>query len=173
MCTCPELRKKGIAKILVEKLSQDIEESFQKIKISCRKDYNIDEFWIKLGFVYTGESPGRSGHPLFKWEKSFKKIPLPLVDLIRQFDKPKRFRVVIDANVCFRIQDPLPNGHGHDQDLSIEAKALDEDWVKEEVLIAITDELPNEIQKNEDQEKEAAEYFLLINLKELPQISKM
>ena len=152
LCIDTKLRNQGIAKFLIEKLCSDLESSYLNLKITCRKDYQLDEFWIKLGFVFQNEIIGRSGQPLFKWTRSFREIPLPLIELINRLQEPKKFRVVIDANVCFRLQDPLPE-IGHDHDLSLEAKALEADWIKEDISLLITDELPNEIQKNSDKNK--------------------
>lgn len=160
LCTNEQNRRDGVAKFLVETLCSHLKSSYLKLKINCRKDYNLDEFWIKLGFVYQDEITGRSGQPLFKWERTFREIPLPLLEFITQIQQPKKFRVVIDANVCYRLQDSLP-AKGHDRDLSLEAKALEADWIKEDISLVITDELPNEIQKNNDIDKRNSRTFYI------------
>ena len=150
LCIDKQYRQQGVAKFLVEELCTHIHDKYSKLRITCRKDYNLDEFWIKLGFQFKNEITGRGGYPLFKWERVFREIPLPLLDLIKQLQKPKKYQVVIDANVCFRLQDPLPVHQNHDYNLSQEAKALEADWLKEDLELCITGELSNEIQKNSD-----------------------
>lgn len=154
LCIIPQFRKEGIAKFLVEQLCLQLDRSYLHLRLTCRKDYSLNEFWIKLGFVYKGENIGRSGQLLVKWERTFRELPLPLLEFAAQLQKPK-YKVVIDANVCYRLQDPMPDA-GHDRTLSLEAKALEADWIKEDIELVVTNELPNEIQKNNDPDRRAS-----------------
>ncbi len=168
LCIDNQYRQQGVAKFLVEELCAHIHSTYLNLRITCRKDYNLDEFWIKLGFQFKNEITGRSGHPLFKWERVFREIPLPLLELTKQLQKPKRYQVVIDANVCFRLQDPLPVHQDHEYNLSLEAKALEADWLKEDIDLCITGELPNEIQKNSDKEKRNSRIAFIKKFNKIP-----
>lgn len=152
LCIVPQYRKHGIAKYLVEQLCSQLQKNYLHIRLNCRKDYSLDEFWIKLGFSYKSETEGRSGNILVKWERVFRELPLPLIEFATQLQKPKQYRVVIDANICYRLQDPPPDNET-EPTLSLEAKALEADWLKEDIELVVTSELLNEIQRNKDKDK--------------------
>jgi predicted nucleic acid-binding protein len=74
---------------------------------------------------------------------------LPLMALMEQSPDQKT-RAVIDMNILFRLQDPLSEVFDGDKILSEEAKALQEDWIAEDVELLITPEAFNEIQRNDN-----------------------
>lgn len=148
LCVASGNRGRGICKALVDKLRELKQESFLRLELKCRRDYKANAIWPRLGFVYKGETIGRADKPLIKWEMDFRE--LPLIALIEQSFGQKQFRAVIDANVLYRLQDPIPHTPLREKRLSEEAKALDEDWVEDEIALYITDESFNEIQKNDN-----------------------
>jgi predicted nucleic acid-binding protein/GNAT superfamily N-acetyltransferase len=148
LCISEQFRKKGISKALVGVLRESKQNDLFKIELKCRRDYDGNKIWPRLGFVYKDEIIGRAGYPLIRWEMEFRQ--LPLIELIEKSSVQKQIRAVIDANVLYRIQDKLPDSPKREKSLSEEAKALNEDWIGEEIAIYITDESLNEIQRNDD-----------------------
>lgn len=147
LCVDEPHREKGIAKALIKKLLSISTNNFLRLEVNCRRDYDANNFWPKSGFIYKGETLGRSGHPILRWEMELRQ--LPLMALIEQRPAQKT-RAVIDMNILFRLQDPLPEIFDRDKILSEEAKALQEDWIAEDVELLITPEAFNEIQRNDN-----------------------
>ncbi len=148
LCVTEGDRGNGVCKALVYELRRLKKETYLKLELKCRKDYKANVIWPKLGFVYSDERTGRIGQPLIKWELRFRE--LPLINIIENNLSRDQLQVVIDANVLYRLQDPLPDYRLSDKWLSEEAKALEADWL-DGITIFITDETPNEIQKNKNQ----------------------
>ena len=147
LCVDEPYRKMGIAKALVNKLRSITINNFLRLEVNCRRDYDATDFWPKSGFIYKGETIGRSGHPILRWEMELRQ--LPLMALMEQ-SATQKTRAVIDMNILYRLQDPLPEVFDRDRILSEEAKALQEDWIAEDVLLLITPESFNEIQRNDN-----------------------
>jgi predicted nucleic acid-binding protein len=109
--------------------------------LSCRRDFEANNFWPTQGFVVQTSKPGRSqagteltvwwfdhGHPnLFSWAAKER--------------AGTTLRVVIDANVFFDL---------HGENRSEESKALLADWLQDSVELCVTRELFNEINQNND-----------------------
>ena len=55
LCVSKLHRKSGIAKQLVNELFESCRDIYPTLKLSCRRDYGIDDFWRSLGFVPVGE----------------------------------------------------------------------------------------------------------------------
>ncbi|MBO3736560.1 GNAT family N-acetyltransferase [Actinoplanes flavus] len=68
LCVDPAWRGKGIARLLVEEISQRHHDHLG-ISARCRRDYRLGEMWIRLDFAQRGERPGRSAskEPLIDW----------------------------------------------------------------------------------------------------------
>lgn len=147
LCVDNKYRNKGIAKTLVNKLINIGKNNFLRLELKCRRDYDANKIWEKIGFVYKGETLGRGGQPILRWAMDLRQ--LPLMALLEQRTSDKNFRAVLDANVIYRLQDPLPTDN-KDKLLSEEAKSLMEDWLVEDVALLITDETFNELQRNDD-----------------------
>ncbi|MCX5891339.1 MAG: GNAT family N-acetyltransferase, partial [Deltaproteobacteria bacterium] len=147
LCVDEPYRKMGIARALVKKLRSITINNFLRLEVNCRRDYDATDFWPKSGFIYKGETIGRSGHPILRWEMELRQ--LPLMALMEQSSAQKT-RAVIDMNILYRLQDPLPEVFDRDRILSEEAKALQEDWIAEDVVLLITPEAFNEIQRNDN-----------------------
>jgi predicted nucleic acid-binding protein/GNAT superfamily N-acetyltransferase len=147
LCVDDQYRKKGIANALVNELRKITKNNFLRLELNCRRDYEANHFWPKSGFIYKGETLGRGGYPILRWEMELRQ--LPLMALMKQSPAQKT-RAVIDMNILYRLQDPLTEVFDRDKILSEEAKALQEDWIAEEVELLITPEAYNEIQRNEN-----------------------
>ncbi len=68
LCVDPGLRKRGVARQLVEWISKE-HSNYLGILARCRRDYGLGRMWAKLGFAQRLEHPGRSkkGHPVVDW----------------------------------------------------------------------------------------------------------
>jgi len=148
LCVDKKHRGQGVARELVEELRRIGRDHFLRIEARCRRDYEANSLWPNLGFVYAGEFRGRAGYPISIWRMDLR--TLPLLDLIQSASSGEHYRAVLDSNVVFRIQDPLPGADEGDRHLAEEAKALEADWLPEEIGLCVTDELLNEIERNSD-----------------------
>lgn len=68
LCVDPGRRREGIARALVERISE-IHADFPGVLVRCRHDYGLGDMWIALGFTQLSEAPGRSrtGRALVRW----------------------------------------------------------------------------------------------------------
>ena len=149
LCVNSEFRGKGLARSLVDYLVETGSGMYLRIELKCRRDFDSNQIWPNLGFHRIGEAEGRAGKPLVKW--SIPLVHLPLFEVGSPADEQELYRLVIDANVFFRLEEPVPDGPDQSVRMSIEAKALVADWVPDSLGIYITDELHNEIERNNDQ----------------------
>lgn len=154
LCVNEGHRLTGVARALIGELQALTQAAFLSIEVSCRRDYAANKLWPKLGFTYAHEKTGRSGHPVITWQMNLR--PLPLMALLQQKVSENRLPAVMDANVLYRLQDPLPESEPAAKTLSEEAKALQEDWLSSDIALLITDETFNEIQKNDDSRARAS-----------------
>lgn len=142
LCVSEDFRGRGIAKRLVESLKNSA--TTQKvIKLHCRRDFPADKLWPQLGFVASGEKPGRSkeGHPLTFWC-----LTLAADDQLSLFQaqtSDDTLDVIIDAQIFFDFDEP-------DSDKSKPSKALLSDFLIDSLNLRVTDELFNEINRNND-----------------------
>jgi len=140
LCVSEEYRSRGIGRKLVERLKAETRH-LDGISLHCRRDFPAHEFWPGVGFVAFGEKRGRGkgagvltrywyghGHP----------------DLFSECETDSRVVVVIDANIFF---DLFSEGDA----VESEVDGLKADWLSEHLDFAVTYELFNEIDRQEDQ----------------------
>jgi predicted nucleic acid-binding protein/GNAT superfamily N-acetyltransferase len=146
LCVRQSQRRKGIAKALFERLKKATEDTFHGIRVRCRRDYEADTLWPKLGFSPTGEMPGRSkqGSKLTVWW--FDHGHPTLFAYADEQRGESRLKVVIDANVFFQLQKASAPS-------SEESQALLADWMQENIELCITKEILSEIRRHEDEEE--------------------
>lgn len=60
LCVNQSERRQGIAKALFNELKETTKYPFSGIKVHCRRDYEVNELWPRLGFFAVGEKDGRS-----------------------------------------------------------------------------------------------------------------
>lgn len=60
LCVDPKFRGQGIPAKLIDWLLKQNEEYISHIELACRRDYNLEKFWQKLGFSAVGEKAGRA-----------------------------------------------------------------------------------------------------------------
>ncbi len=139
LCIDPEYRKLGVAKILIDRIT-NITKTLRGIRVHCRRDYSASSFWPKAGFSAIDEKPGKSikGSTLTVWWYDYGQPSIiQYADDIRLRSKNK---VVIDANVFFDIQkENQPNE---------EVQGLLADWIEEDIELCLTQEIYNEINRH-------------------------
>lgn len=143
VCVDEGCRRRGVARALVDRLKR-ISKEYRGIRISCRRDYGgARKLWKQLGFLPLAESPGRSqdGSILTLWW--FDHGHPSLFSASEQELAEDRFAVVMDANVLYDLQDDEdPAGE--------ESRALLADWLQDTLTLWVTDEVFNEIDRQED-----------------------
>lgn len=94
VCVRPDSRRQGIADELIAFLKRHTSQ-MNRITVRCRRDYGLDRFWERNGFIARGEILGRSAKEttLTIWEHPLQPTLLSLVP-----DSAK-FLVVLDLNV--------------------------------------------------------------------------
>jgi GNAT superfamily N-acetyltransferase len=143
LCVEKKARGRGVARALVDRLKQETK-TLEGIGLLCRRDYDINHIWSKLGFeaVHSKAGRGKDGAELTYWWFSHGHP-----DLFSRTSEPDpvRQRVVIDANVFYDL-------HTRNTPESEDSKALLADWVQASIELVITKELRNEIEKSPDEE---------------------
>ena len=145
LCVAEEYRGQGIARKLVNELMEST--STQKaIKLNCRRDYPVNNLWPRLGFVAVGEkrSRAREEHVLTRWQ-----LILASDDQLQLFQaktSDDTLDVIIDAHIFFDFYEP-------DSDKTKPSKVLLSDFLVDSLNLWITDELFNEINRQDDRER--------------------
>jgi GNAT superfamily N-acetyltransferase/predicted nucleic acid-binding protein len=143
LCVMPEFRGHNIARKLVDELSR-LESVYRGIGLRCRRDFDANKVWPRLGFVARSERAGKSfaGKPLTYWWREHSHPTL-----FTGLEDPGRVLAVIDANVFFDLQSDRERSHA-------ESSALLADWLSDSLTLCVTEELFNEIARNEKGERE-------------------
>lgn len=134
LCVHSENRIGGIARALVEEIVER-NPNGAGIRLSCRKDYEANAMWLKLGFQALGEKPGRSKArlPLVVWW-----LPIAAPSL---FDEPEdgdeRMVVALDTNVILDIAEERASFP--------ESLALTAEWVADLAELVVTDQTRSEL----------------------------
>lgn len=140
LCVNKAMRSQGIAKKLVAYL-KTITKDHYGIRLSCRRDFEANKIWPRLGFVAQSNIPGKNkeGKELTVWWFDYGHPNLFTLAAKKQV--ASKLQIVIDANIFFDLNDK--NGNE-------ESKALQADWLQDSLELCITDELFNEINRNEN-----------------------
>ena len=147
LCVSEECRGQGIAKQLVNNL-KDSATTQRAIKLNCRRDFSASTLWPKLGFVALDEKPSRSGNGslLTSWQLTLAMGDQLELELFQAKTSSEALDVIIDAHIFFDFDEP-------DIDKTIPSKALLSDFLVDSLELWITDELLNEINRQENSEK--------------------
>ncbi|KAB8330012.1 N-acetyltransferase [Scytonema tolypothrichoides VB-61278] len=142
LCIDPVCRGKGVAKQLVDRLKQ-ITTSSRGIKLSCRRDYNLQGMWSSFGFIACEDLEGRSKKKktiLTRWVLEHN--PLPLFSKILEQQIESKLCVMIAPDIFFDLY--------KDENIDTEEPFfLLADWVQTELTLCINDEIFNQINKIE------------------------
>jgi len=146
VCMKKEWRNKGIAKQLVDKVIQSTK-NLHELRVSCRRDYNLEKFWVSNGFVAKSDRPGRSkdGHLITEWILDFGHPNL--FNFLNQEILDSKLCVVIDANIFLDLTDSNPTRNTED------SKVLLSDWLSDEAELFLTDEIFNDLNRIEDSQQ--------------------
>ena len=134
LCVDTGHRGSGVARALVEGIVERNPHS-AGIRLSCRKDYEANMMWPRLGFQRLGEKLGRSreGHLLVIWW-----LPVAARSLFDdEVREEPRLVVALDTNVVLDIveQRDFPD-----------SLALTEDWVAEMAESAVVEQTRAELE---------------------------
>lgn len=145
LCVSEEYRGQGIAKRFIDDL-KDSATTQKSIKLNCRRDFPANALWPKLRFVPLDEKPSRSGdgHFLTSWQ-----LTLSLDDQLELFEiktSDEILDIIIDAQIFFDFDEP-------DSAKTMPSKVLLSDFLIDSLDIWITDELLNEINRQNNSEK--------------------
>jgi len=140
LAVCSESRGKGISRLLINKLRSDYAKN-ARIRLNCRADYEAANVWHSLGFVVSKRMPGKKldGSELISYTLTLNDTPL--------FELPtsplELPLIVCDANVCIDIR--YPNRPRHES-----ASGLLADWLADEISIAVTEEVFNDLDRQDE-----------------------
>lgn len=142
LCVTEEHRGRGIARKLINELKNSAITQ-KSIKLNCRRDYQANAMWPKLGFVALGEKPSRSraGNILTIWQLTLAQDDQ--LELFQGRTSTDALDIIIDAQIFFDFDEP-------DTDKSMPAKILLSDFLVDSLDLWITDELLNEIDRQND-----------------------
>jgi GNAT superfamily N-acetyltransferase len=134
LCVSPECRGHGLARRLVEWISEQ-HGGYPGILVKCRASYQLGDMWIKLGFTQLSERPGRgkAGHVLVSWWRDHHHP-----NLFTRDDDRVLVRATIDLNV---LRDLTEDGRVD----AVEAQALVDDQVADRLELVRTAALDAEI----------------------------
>lgn len=142
LCVDSSQRRQGVAKALIDYLKKTTKQ-FQGIALRCRRDYEASKIWPHLGFVALSDRPGRSlsGESLTFWWLDHGHPSL--FTYANQHLIQSKVRSVIDANIFFDLQgDTNPDNE--------ESQSLLADWLQDNIVLCLTQEMFNEINRNPD-----------------------
>ncbi len=143
LCVDSTSRGHGTARTLVDHLKR-VTKDLNGIGLHCRRDYEANKLWPTAGFVAMDEKLGRSrsGELLTFWW--FDHQHPSLFKFADQQLVRSKISAAIDSNVFFDLNDDTRHG-------SKESKSLMADWLQGEIVLCLTDEILNEINRNPNQ----------------------
>ena len=147
LCVLEAYQRQGVAKRLVNDL-KDSATTQRSIKLNCRRDFPANDLWPELGFVPVDEKPSRSGNGylLTSWHLTLARGPQLELELFQAKTSSKTLDIIIDAHIFFDFDEP-------DIDKTMPSKTLLSDFLVDSLELWITDELLNEINRQENSEK--------------------
>lgn len=139
LCVDATWRGKGVARKLIGHLKSSTKELWG-IALRCRRDFEANKMWPKLGFVAQHDKAGKSrdGMELTSWWLDYGYPTLFSQALDRKLES--KLCVAIDANVFYDFYENTPQ--------SEESKALLADWLQDDLEVCLTDEILNEIDRH-------------------------
>lgn len=147
MCIKPSHRGKGVTRKLLNYLIQ-ITQEYTGIGLTCRRDYQIDDMWVKLGFVPQYYKPAKTtGKELTYWWLDHGHPTLFSNAATHQ--RESKLCVVIDWNIFGDL-------YASETAENEESKSLLADWLQADLELGLTDEIftrVNDINKLPDRQK--------------------
>lgn len=164
LCISKSWRKKGIPQKLVDHLKKITDKQYEGIGLTCRRDFNLDQFWQKLGFLPRFDKAAKTegkentywwfdyGHP-------------NLLSILNETNRESKLSVVIDAPIFFEIAEEQDNPENED------SKSLMSDWLQLELDLSLVDEIRNQINNitNSEQRKKLMTFHTHFSLLDISQ----
>lgn len=141
LCVSPQHKGRGFAKLLVNELFEREKDCISHMQLSCRRDYNLENFWMSLGFTPIDERVGRSTTRttvLTTWIRKNTECK-DIFALLSEVDK-QRTQVVVDTNIVIDLYDGSNN----------ETKTLTQSFLADYVEYRISKYVLDEINRNDD-----------------------
>lgn len=157
LCIDPSYRGHGIAKKLVDHLV-GITKEYRGIGLTCRRDYRLENFWPKLGFVAQFDKNAKTPKKLNTyWWLDYGHPDLFNSAALRQ--REDKLSAVIDANIFFEL---------YDDEHTAESQLLLADWLEDELKLCLTDEIFNKINKISNLEERKVKHHFAQKFTRLP-----
>lgn len=141
LCVADQYRGQGFAKQLIDMLMAREKDYISHMRLSCRRDYNLENFWYTLGFTPVDERPGRATkqttvlttwvrvnpecHNLFAAKADTQTVKIP---------------VVLDTNIVIDLCN----------NVECEAASLNQSFLSNYVEFYITNDVWTEINQSND-----------------------
>lgn len=141
LCVSPMYKGRGLAKQLVNELFEREKDYISHMQLSCRRDYNLENFWMSLGFTPIDERAGRATTRttvLTTWIRRNNECK-DIFALLSEADK-QRTQVVIDTNIVIDLYDGISN----------ESKTLTQSFLAGYAEFRISKYVLDEINRNDD-----------------------
>jgi len=158
LCVKERYRGNGLARLMFEELKNKTNDC-EGVSLKCKRDYGVDGLWSRLGFNPTAENRGRGadGGILTYWWYDYGNASL-FKNIFETYNDDL-LKIAIDANIFYDF----------DSNISVtdESKSLLADWLDDKILIFLTPEIHNEINRCDDEKKREKErirvsYFEMI-----------
>lgn len=157
LCIDPSYRGHGVAKKLVDHLV-GITKEYRGIGLTCRRDYHLENFWPKLGFVAQFDKNAKTPKKLNTyWWLDYGHPDLFNSAALRQ--REDKLSAVIDANIFFEL---------YDDEHTAESQLLLADWLEDELKLCLTDEIFNKINKISNLEERKVKHHFAQKFTRLP-----
>jgi GNAT superfamily N-acetyltransferase/predicted nucleic acid-binding protein len=146
LCVDKAYRGKGIPGLLVNKLVE-ITPNVRRISLKCRKDFPANSLWPHLLFHAEEYTSGRGKNKkelVYWWRPQRQEETLFSKTAARI--RESKISAVIDLNVLFDLQE-------EPSEKTIPSKSLQADWLADTLELFVTEELFNELHRNQDQSK--------------------
>ena len=150
LCIKNNYRGQGIAKQLLNYL-KSITSQYRGIELRCRRDYGIDNMWLKLGFCAVYDKKAKTkGKLLTYWWLDY---GYPnLLSLINDQKSESKLSIIIDYSIFQEIY--LYNHSSKPQEeKSKDSKVLLADWLEPNIEMWVSKEILNKINQINDYQK--------------------
>ncbi|NES03680.1 MAG: GNAT family N-acetyltransferase [Okeania sp. SIO2F4] len=147
LCIANSYQGKGVAKKLFGYLVEITQEKYSGIGLTCRRDFNLSNFWSKLGFVFQYDKPAKTpGKTNAYWW--FDHRHSNLFSNATTHQREYKLYVGIDSQIFFDFY--------HSDNNNKDAQSLLADWLDPDLELCLTDEIFNKINvffDNKDERK--------------------
>jgi predicted nucleic acid-binding protein len=142
LCVDASQRGHGVAQTLVGELKQTTKD-FRGIGLHCRRDYEASKLWPKLNFIPRHDKSGRGRDNAYLTYWWFDHGHPDLFTAAREELLQSKIKVVVDANIFYDLQNESSPSYA-------ESFSLMADWIQDDVVLCLTDEIFNEINRSTD-----------------------